>query len=1078
MPGLLLAVSARAFSDPGALVAHIPFAVPSPQDIAWDPGDGTFWVTTFLDGSIYHLSSDLSEVIEVFPSPFGTGRFLTGIAFDWRNRTILATDCLAGKILELRTEGPERGQPTGREIVPQWDLDAESSVQPFALGMAYDPYGDEGRGSLYLVESSTSLVYEIDLEGACIRRFPHPDDPDGFPGEGLRAPSCYDVEPIFDGSRLVGLYLTGGLGDGGSIRRVHPDGTDTGIWIPLDEAGGTAGGILRRDFRPPGAAGSLDAFVCVVQSSARFAVLEGGDPAFREIVGFQCAVKGNEISLAWSVPEPYDRIEIVEGCSVLETLPGTATSWRRVFEEEGVHEVRLRAHKGDRSSDPPPCRIVVGAGEVISARDISMETDEGTLLPVDIETDARGYVLVSANLISAGRIRGRILVCDRELNLLSALDVPEVFAKEEDYVTGIACDMRSEHGFVYLFNASTSEVAVLDEVAALVETFPAQLPNLEEDPEKEPDLGLVLSMDFDPSGDGGRGSLWVVEAVRDWVYELDLRGQVLRSFPHPYLAVEPTPPDFPYGIPSSGVSLPPWADPDELYLGGGALRDPGQVHIVGVDKETGLAMPETAVPTEAIAAYGSKYSFAFDGLLERGEASWAVLARGRRKAWLIRIRAGPPKAPPPAFVSARQPDHRNRVELRFQSAARYERLEIARDCEPFDVLRNPAARWVDREVPFGEHEYRIRGIVSGPDGEVASPWVSAKVWVGPGAILRQRFLWPAESPFQLTRDPVNGEFLVATNKPGDERTLHFFSKDFRYLESREIAVTEPWQIATLAVRRPAGSGREIYYITWQQPVPLGQADAQQFFFASELPDGLLSGLYEIRPPKPRQGFLTFPTGLVWNPNTDTFLYLERNSATFVEIDPSGQTLREFPHPDPPFQNFVFGLGVAVAPERTELDPRGTVFFTTAGRRDHRITLLREMTFDGTLTGFELPLGHVPQDITGIALDRLDLVAVGTGAFSEALWIQLYLPDELPFVRGDANGDGVVNLTDAVVTLEHLFRGGAEPPCLDAADADDSGRLNLTDAVATLRTLFAGAGPLPPPYPSAGLDPSDDDFFCE
>ena len=86
-----------------------------------------------------------------------------------------------------------------------------------------------------------------------------------------------------------------------------------------------------------------------------------------------------------------------------------------------------------------------------------------------------------------------------------------------------------------------------------------------------------------------------------------------------------------------------------------------------------------------------------------------------------------------------------------------------------------------------------------------------------------------------------------------------------------------------------------------------------------------------------------------------------------------------------------------------------------------------------------------------------------------------VPDECqqrPFHRGDSNGDGIVNLTDAVFTLGHLFRGERAPACLEAADANNDARLEITDPIATLEFLFRGgtppASPGPPPAP-CGLD---------
>jgi len=85
-----------------------------------------------------------------------------------------------------------------------------------------------------------------------------------------------------------------------------------------------------------------------------------------------------------------------------------------------------------------------------------------------------------------------------------------------------------------------------------------------------------------------------------------------------------------------------------------------------------------------------------------------------------------------------------------------------------------------------------------------------------------------------------------------------------------------------------------------------------------------------------------------------------------------------------------------------------------------------------------------------------------------------------FVRGDANASGRIDIVDATFILEYLFRGGAEPPCLDAADADDSAAVgprthesvNVSDAVAILRWLFVTQRPLPPPTARVALEVGD------
>lgn len=82
------------------------------------------------------------------------------------------------------------------------------------------------------------------------------------------------------------------------------------------------------------------------------------------------------------------------------------------------------------------------------------------------------------------------------------------------------------------------------------------------------------------------------------------------------------------------------------------------------------------------------------------------------------------------------------------------------------------------------------------------------------------------------------------------------------------------------------------------------------------------------------------------------------------------------------------------------------------------------------------------------------------------------PVQPRFRRGDATRDQLVNLTDGIAILNFLFRGGATPECLDAADADDSGVTNLSDAIFLLNSLFRGSGPLPEPQ-ECGTDPTPD-----
>ena len=81
-----------------------------------------------------------------------------------------------------------------------------------------------------------------------------------------------------------------------------------------------------------------------------------------------------------------------------------------------------------------------------------------------------------------------------------------------------------------------------------------------------------------------------------------------------------------------------------------------------------------------------------------------------------------------------------------------------------------------------------------------------------------------------------------------------------------------------------------------------------------------------------------------------------------------------------------------------------------------------------------------------------------------------IPDECerPFHRGDADGNGRIDIGDSVSTLSFLFLGDSEPPCRDAADTYDDGVLDIGDAVSILGYLFLGyeepAAPGVPGFP--------------
>ena len=85
-----------------------------------------------------------------------------------------------------------------------------------------------------------------------------------------------------------------------------------------------------------------------------------------------------------------------------------------------------------------------------------------------------------------------------------------------------------------------------------------------------------------------------------------------------------------------------------------------------------------------------------------------------------------------------------------------------------------------------------------------------------------------------------------------------------------------------------------------------------------------------------------------------------------------------------------------------------------------------------------------------------------------------------FIRGDANLDHKVNISDAIEILRginDLCQGECLRDCPDSADANDDGGVNLRDAIFLLQYLFSH-GPKPySHFPNQGIDHTFDSLGC-
>ncbi|MEM7164474.1 MAG: dockerin type I repeat-containing protein [Planctomycetota bacterium] len=106
-----------------------------------------------------------------------------------------------------------------------------------------------------------------------------------------------------------------------------------------------------------------------------------------------------------------------------------------------------------------------------------------------------------------------------------------------------------------------------------------------------------------------------------------------------------------------------------------------------------------------------------------------------------------------------------------------------------------------------------------------------------------------------------------------------------------------------------------------------------------------------------------------------------------------------------------------------------------------------------------------------------IIGVTAGTLGPAATCQVQTTTFAPFLRGDMNLDGVLNLIDVIALLQHLLQSVPALACDDAGDVDDSGSLNIADPIYLLNFLFLQLAPPLPPYPAPGLDPTPDDMLC-
>jgi hypothetical protein len=74
--------------------------------------------------------------------------------------------------------------------------------------------------------------------------------------------------------------------------------------------------------------------------------------------------------------------------------------------------------------------------------------------------------------------------------------------------------------------------------------------------------------------------------------------------------------------------------------------------------------------------------------------------------------------------------------------------------------------------------------------------------------------------------------------------------------------------------------------------------------------------------------------------------------------------------------------------------------------------------------------------------------------TDDIWITIVVLEQ-GYICGDANDDGLVNVSDAVRIINYVFLGGAPPLPWDAGEVNCDGNVNVSDAVWITNYVFVG-----------------------
>lgn len=266
---------------------------------------------------------------------------MSGIAYNSLDDTLLVVDSADRRVVELNRDGT----PTGRTLrVPRPDV-PDDPLNPFpgrysAVGLAFDPGGDGGRGSVYLTVSAWQLaiLYEIALRDELLRSFP----------------------PAEEAERFLGLPGTNFSLTGG---------------IDLIEEDGALVGVVLGNRQLP--AGNREATTRLFEVR-----VESASPSPPTFLECRQERADDDVTIVFHNNGPYDAVHVFRDCQQIAALGGSSESFRDAGVAPGLHEYEVRGVVDGVPSGAARCEVRVGLGAILE-----MVTSHPLPVPTEIQRD-------------------------------------------------------------------------------------------------------------------------------------------------------------------------------------------------------------------------------------------------------------------------------------------------------------------------------------------------------------------------------------------------------------------------------------------------------------------------------------------------------------------------------------------------------------------------------------------------------------------------------------------------------------------------------------------------------------------